>query len=127
MIQTFIINSRGEREDLDHHDPRYWQGPYEYKPYPKALYRQTQPGQAPELREVKTEREHQQLGSGWYESPADAKAAFEGLEADIAKAAAERSYSDTRMSAKAQAEALERDRSTDEMQPDLGEQPKRRK
>lgn len=119
MIQTEIRNDRGELEKLDHNDPRYWNGPYYYEPYPKALYRQTQPGQAPEERVVHSEHEHARLGSDWHESPADAKDAFERLEADIAKAAAERNFSDSRMSEPAQREALTADRATDAMVPDL--------
>lgn len=119
MIQTSIINDRGERETLDHNDPRYWNGPYRYEPYPKALYRQTQPGMPCEERVVKSDSEHNKLGSDWHESPADAKAHFEKLEADMAKAAAEHNYSVQRMSEQAQREALAHDRATDEMTADV--------
>ncbi len=127
MIQTSVRNSRGEIEELTPNDPRYWEGPYKYEPYPKALYRQTQPGQECETKVVKTEQEHRKLGSDWVESPADAKEAFEKLEADIAKAAAERNYADSRMSAKALAEALRADRATDEMLPEVKRKPGRPK
>lgn len=119
MIQTSIRNSRNEIEQLDHNDPRYWEGPYVYQPYPKALYRQTQPGTDFETKVVQNQHEHERLGSSWHESPADAAEAFQKLEADIAKAAAERNFSDTKLSARAQAEALEADRATDEMQPEI--------
>lgn len=127
MIQTQIRNDRGELETLDHNDPRYWEGPYVKVEYPKALYRQAQPGQPAELRVVQSQHEHERLGSDWHESPADAAEHFQKLEADIAKAAAERNYSDARMSEKAQREALAADRATDEMRPELPAQPVRRK
>lgn len=119
MIQTEIRNSRGELEKLDHNDPRYWEGPYRYEPYPKALYRQTQPGQEPEHRIVRSDEEHRRLGSDWKESPADAREAFAALEADIARAAAEFNAATLTMSEKAQREALAHDRSTDAMVADV--------
>ncbi len=126
MIQTEIPDGKGGVEKLDKHDSRYWEGPYRYEPFPKAMYRQAQPGQAPETRVVQSQQERERLGSDWHESPADAKSAFDRLEADIAKAAAERAASDLRMSARAQAEALAIDRATDRMQPEIKERPKRK-
>lgn len=119
MIQTEIRNNRGELEKLEPGDARYWDGPYKYTPYPKALYRQTQPGAPCEQREVQSETEQVRLGPEWFESPADAKTRFEALEAEIAKVAAERHYTDRRMSDLAQAEALAADRATDEMVADV--------
>jgi hypothetical protein len=126
MIQTFITNNRGEREELDKNDPRYWEGPYRYEPYPKAMYRQTQPGEECDTRVVKSDSEHTALGSDWFESPADAKEHFEQLEAEIAAAAAERNYQDRLMSVKAVGEALRADRLTDQMLGEIPEQPKRK-
>src|SRR5690348_5793168 len=99
MIQTEIKDERtGEVIKLDHHDPRYWQGPYRYEPYPKALYRITQPGQTePEMQIVKSETEQNRLGSAWKESPADARLHFSALEAEVAKAAAESLAADQRL------------------------------
>lgn len=120
MIQTSYKDDRGEVVELSVHDARYWEGPYHYEPFPKALYRITQPGQTEaEHRVVKSEREMTALGSGWFESPEDAKVHFEKLEADMARAAAESNAADTRLSAKAQAERLAHDRSTDEMVTDV--------
>lgn len=129
MIQTEVRNSRGDLEKLDHHDPRYWEGPYRKEEYPKGLYRQTTPGQVYpyEYKEVQNQHEHERLGSDWHESPAAAAAHFQRLEADIAKAAAERNYSDRRMSEQAQREALTADRATDLMQGEIPVQPVRRK
>lgn len=117
MIQTEIRDERtGETIKLDHHDPRYWNGPYRYEPYPKALYRITQPGQKdPEMAIVKSQQEHERLGSAWKESPVDALAHFNALESEVAKAAAESNFADRNMSAAARAERLQHDRSTDEM------------
>ncbi len=119
MIQTETRNDRGEVEQLDHNDIRYWNGPYRYEPFPKAMYRQTQPGQEPDHRIVKSDSEMRALGSDWKESPVEAKAAFEALEADMAAAAAEYNAANLRMSDKAQREALAYDRSTDEMVADV--------
>lgn len=126
MIQTRIADGRGGYRELTVHDPEYWNGPYVYEPYPKALYRQTQPGEACETRVVANDSERDRLGSNWYESPADAKDAFERLEAAIAKAAAERAAADQKMSTLALAEAIRADRSTDQMLGEIPEQPKKR-
>ncbi len=126
MIQKTMKDGRGGTIELDHNDPRYWEGPYRYEPYPKALYRKTEPGQDPEFRIVKNVDEHERLGGGWFDSPDGAKEAFVSLEASIAKSAAERNASDQRMSAPAQAEALVADRATDEMLPAIPEKPKRK-
>lgn len=56
---------------------------------------------------------------GWRESPKEAIEHFEALERDIAKAAAERAFSDQRMSEKARAEAKAADEATDDHVPDV--------
>lgn len=126
MIQTELKDDRGEIITLNHDDPRYWEGPYRYVAYPKAVYRITQPGQQEaEHRIVKSEREQSELGSAWKESPADAKAHFEALEAEVAKAAAESAYQDRNLSELAKAERLAHERSTDEMVVSVPEKPRR--
>jgi hypothetical protein len=126
-IQTFLINDRGEREELSVNDARYWNGPDRgYEPYPKAMYRQTQPGQECEVRVVKSDSEMNRLGSDWFESPADAAVHFEQLEADMARADAERRAKDVTMSTLALAEALKAERATDQMLGEIPEKPKRK-
>ncbi len=126
-IQTFLINNRGEREELDKNDARYWEGPDTgYEPYPKAMYRQTQPGEPCETRVVKSDSERVRLGSDWFESPADAAEHFIELEADMARADAERRAKDVTMSTLALAEALKAERATDQMLGEIKEQPKRK-
>lgn len=124
-IQTRISNNRGGFTELTVHDAAYWEGPYAHQSYPKAVYRQVEPGRH-EAIEVKTRDEHERLGPGWYESPADAETAFERQEAEYARLAAERHYADQRLSAQAQDEALRRDRNTDAFLPDVGEAPRKR-
>ena len=126
MIQTEIQDSRGEMRQLTPNDAEYWEGPYRYEPYPKAMYRQNQPGEACETAVVKSDSERVKLGSDWFESPADAQEHFQKLEADIAKEAAQRNYTDTLMSAKALGDALRADRSTDLLLPSIPETPKRK-
>lgn len=126
MIQTSVSDGRGGRRELTVHDAEYWEGPYRYEPYPKAMYRQTQPGDECECRVVNHQQERDKLGSDWFESPADAKAHFEKLESDIARAAAERQAEDQKMSAEAILEALKYDRSTDQMLGEIPQRPKRK-
>lgn len=121
MIQTEIRNDRSELEKLDHHDPRYWQGTYKYEPYPKQLFK-AGPGekyQHPDLCVVQNQHEHNRLSSDWKEDPDAARAVFDQHEGAMAKASAEHNASVTKMSPKAQAEALAHDRSTDEMVADV--------
>lgn len=124
MIQTSVADGRGGRRELTVHDPEYWEGPYRYEPYPKALYRQTQPGEGYETRVVKSKEEHDRLGSDWHESPADAADMFRRQEAEMAELAARRLTSDAKMSAKAIAEALKADRATDAMLGEIPETPR---
>jgi len=120
MIRTSMVDDRGEIRQLTPNDPDYWTGPYTYVPYPKALYRITQPGQTDaECRVVNSDHEMSKLGTAWHESPTEAKEAFEKLESDVAKAAAESNYADRNLSAGAAAERLAHDRSTDEMITDV--------
>lgn len=126
MIQTSIRNSRNEVVELTPNDAEYWEGPYRYEPYPKAMYRQTQPGESCETRVVKSDSERVALGSDWFESPADAAVHFEKLEADMARADAERRAKDVTMSTLALAEALKAERATDQMLGEIKEKPKRK-
>jgi hypothetical protein len=107
MIQTEIRNDRGELEKLNENDPRYWQGPYRYEPYPKLLFKaslQHYQDNDLEQRIVKNAQEHNALTSDWCESPDEARKKYDALESDIAKAAAQSAHSDRNMSATAQAE-----------------------
>lgn len=117
MIQTQIKNDNNEIVTLEPSDPRYWNGPYRYVPYPKLLFRASvgryQDGDL-EAREVKTDAEHRALPSDWKESPDEARAQFDAVELEISKAAAESAHSDRNMSAKAQIERLAAERATDE-------------
>jgi hypothetical protein len=126
MIQTEIQDSRGEMRQLTPNDAEYWEGPYRYEPYPKAMYRQNQPGEECETTVVKSDTERVRLGSDWFESPADAKEHFIKLESDMARADAERRAKDVTMSTLALAEALKAERATDQMLGEIKEQPKRK-
>lgn len=121
MIQTEIRNDRGELEKLDHNDPRYWEGPYVYQPYPKLLFK-AGPGKAyqePDHKIVQNSQEHERAGSDWAESPDAARAIFDRHESAMAAAAAEHNATVSTMSRKAQEEALAHDRSTDDMVADV--------
>lgn len=127
MIQTEIPDGKGGTEKLDPGDARYWEGPYRYEPFPKMVYRATA-GEGftnPEGKLVRTQQEWDRLGSDWTESPALAQKVTEDRDAEYARLAAQRNALDLRMSALAQAEALEVDRSTDEMLPEIPIAPKR--
>lgn len=116
MIRTEMRDDRGEIRQLTENDPEYWTGPYVYQPFPKLLFRIAHPGQTePDHCVVKSEREMSDKGSGWCESPDEARAFFNKLEADVARAAAEANAADRQMSDAAKAERLAYERSTDEM------------
>ena len=66
-------------------------------------------------------------GEGWRESVPSALEYRAALETAISDAAAERHYRDSKMSAKAQAEALEHDRATFEHQPEVPAKPMKRR
>ena len=116
-IQTHIRNDRGETEELHPNDPRYWEGPYVYTPYPKLLFKASVGRYQDSDQEqivVQSEREHRALGSDWCESPDLARQHCDRMEAEIARAAAEVKASATRMSASAQAELRAAEVATDE-------------
>lgn len=126
MIRTEIKDDRGDMRQLTPNDLDYWTGPYRYEPYPKMLFRITQPGQTEaEVCVVTNAHEHSRKGSDWFETPDDARAHFARVEADVAKAAAEANYQDRNMSEAAKAERLAHDRSTDEMVTDVPRRPGR--
>ena len=110
MIQTRIKDDRtNEWVDLSPNDPRYWEGRYVYESYPKDLYKaevgRYQDGDL-KVQTVKTQDEHERLDrreSGWKESPDDARAYLDGLEREMARAAAESAHADRNMSEGAQA------------------------
>lgn len=128
MIQTEISDGRGGVEKLDHNDPRYWQGPYVKIEYPKTLFRASAGSgyQNPEQKVVQNQYEHERLDSGWKESPPEARAYLDKLDADVALEASKRLTTDQKMSEPAQREALVADRATDDMLPSIPEKPKRK-
>ena len=117
-----------------------WNVPYVYRPLPRMVYKArqlpggkwsvaeaddrlfgNQPGAAEQFstgcqRIVRSEEEHDRArADGWRDTPKEALDFQEGLETDIANAAAERNYQDRNMSEKAKAEAEEYDASGDSM------------
>ena len=121
-IQTHIRTDRGEVEELHPNDPRYWNGPYVYVPYPRMLYRASAARYQDEDLEwciVENEQEQNRLDSAWKESRAEARAYFDGLEADVARAAAEVKYAARGMSQPAQDELREAEQQTDEFVTDV--------
>ncbi len=128
QIQKTIRDDRGEIIELDHNDARYWEGPAKYVPFPKLMFRQSQPGQPDDKLDhlvVKSEDEMIRAGSAWKESPDEARAYFTSLESDMAKAAATANYEDRNLSEPAKRERLAHERATDEMVTDVPA-PKRR-
>jgi hypothetical protein len=108
--------------------------PYVYVPFPRMLYKARK---RPDGRvmcmdpadesfsaqcwfvvqnELELEKAHRE---GWRDSPKEALDYFEGLERDIARAAAERAYSDQRLTEKARAEAAAAEAETPEHVPDI--------
>lgn len=117
MIQTRIRDSRtGEWEELHVNDPRYWEGPYKYEPYPKLLFKATvgryQDGDL-ETKLVKSQDEHERAGSQWCESPDEARAYCDRMEAELARAAAEAKAASTKMSQNAREELRAAEQDTD--------------
>lgn len=86
---------------------RKWEQPnYVPVPYPKMLYRGIADAPGWEYLVVQTEREeHQRARDGWRPTLVEARQHYEGLQADIGVAAAERAAADRKLSAGAQAEA----------------------
>jgi hypothetical protein len=94
--------------------------PYTYQPYPKYLFHHVDG-----LRLVETAEAHAACDGLWQESPALARAAYERLQDQIGEAAAERAYTDRRMSAGAQAELRALERETDAHVLDVPAPPRR--
>jgi hypothetical protein len=105
-----------------------WERPWTFMRYPQMLYRaqRHRSGQwrvlDPEDEAfsrasttiVQTDAEYQRAkADGWRDDPREALDYREALEQEIARAAAERHFSDQRLSAKAQAEARAADAATD--------------
>lgn len=86
-----------------------WNQPYTYQPYPRMLYRASSGGQdaAIETKTVPSESDERiAMGQGWVKGgPTAAREAKAQDGADRGTAAAERAYSDLRLSDKAQREA----------------------
>ena len=113
-----------------------------YERYPAMLYRARKPeGGGPYIvidpRDEKwsagntvtvgNEREEQaKLSEGWRKSPEEAIEYAKGLDKDIANAAAERHFSDRKMSEAAQREAAEADAETAEHLPEIPAKRKRK-
>jgi hypothetical protein len=107
VIQTETRGDDGEIVKLDPSDLRYWNGPYRYVPYPKQLFKAADGRyQDSDLETciVKSEAEHRRLSSDWQESPDAARAHYDQMQDEFARAAAETAAALTTMSAKAQAE-----------------------
>ena len=86
--------------------------PYQYHPYPRAIYHATDPS-SPRL--VKDDAEERNfLSRGWADSPVTAEQAKERAEKAIATAAAERAFDDRNMSAAAKAEIAALEATTDD-------------
>lgn len=87
----------------------YWNKPYVFRPYPKMLYRGrtlTNGSLDVEQRIVGSETDEAlAAGAGWLPHPQRAAEAETARQEDLGTAAAERAWSDRRLSAAAQAEA----------------------
>lgn len=85
-----------------------WEKPYVFQPYPKMLYRgiDEKPGWMHcTVEDEREEHEKTESGEGWFDTLPVALKYREKLAADIGVAAAERAFTDRKMSAAAQAEA----------------------
>jgi len=117
--------------------------PYAYRPYPKMLYRaqKRDNGQVQVIDPtdeafskscqviVHDEADHRRKrDQGWHDSIAEALAAYEAMERDIARAAAEANFAVQRMSERARAEHQQATDATADHVPDLptGKHAKRR-
>jgi hypothetical protein len=98
-----------------------WNQPYTHKEFPKMLYKAVDSGGAPVCdpftrptecsKIVNDPRDLQKaLEAGWRESPDESIEFAKGRNKQTAVAAAERAYSDSKMSAKAQEEAAAYDK-----------------
>lgn len=106
-----------------------WNKPYVFQPYPRMLYRVKTLGNgslAQEQRIVGSEGEQLlAVGQGWMTDPEEATQAEVRRQEDRGTAAAERAWTDRRMSASAQAEAAAVDAATAKHLPEIPEAPKR--
>lgn len=87
--------------------------PYVYREYPRWMYHHDQPA-----RQVENDDEREALGPTWGKTPEEAERLYQRTQELIANAAAERAYSDQKLSAKARAEKLKQERATDHHVPE---------
>lgn len=88
---------------------------YVYHPYPKCIYRSVKRygGKIEmEMQIVETKQAHDAAGNEWGTSEADAVKRRETLEELVSTAAAERAYSDQKLSKKAQKEMAKKEAAT---------------
>ena len=88
---------------------------YVYQPYPKCVYRSVKKSGGiieTEMQIVQTAQEHKALASDWGISVDDAVKKREALEDAVSTAAAERHYTDLKLSKKAQKEKAKQDAAT---------------
>lgn len=108
-----------------------WNKPYVYAEFPKMLFRgtTTTAGRVDvEQRIVSSEgEEHAALADGWCVHPQRATDAETARQEAIGTAAAERTFTDRRMSAAAQVEATAVDQATAKHLGEIPEQPRRRR
>lgn len=106
----------------------YWNRPYVFRPYPKMLYRgtTTRDGRLTVDQRIvgSDEEERQALEIGWVPNPQAATEAETARQEAVGTAAAERAWSDRRLSAAAQAETAALDQTTAKH---LGEIPEKAK
>lgn len=107
-IQKEINTGRGdEMRPLTENDLEYWEGPYAYQEFPRAVYRATGPERDDlEIQTVLGQAEWDRLGTAWQGTPDQARAHLRKLDDDVAKAAAESRMQVERMTGKAKAEFL---------------------
>jgi hypothetical protein len=109
---------------------RKWNAPYRFQAFPKMLYRaRTLANGSIEMeppRIVGSEGEEAlALGAGWRLTAPEARAAETRAQEDLGTAAAERAWTDRRLSPQAQAEAAAVDQATAKHHGDIPEKPKR--
>ena len=120
---------------------RKWEKPYRFQKFPQMLYQARKPASGgPYIcadprdesfsrscqREVGNEAELEKaVREGWHEDATEAVAYMQGLDDDIAKAAAHRAHEDRNMSEKARDEAEAADAATADHVPEIAEQRRR--
>jgi hypothetical protein len=112
-----------------------WNKPYRYEPFPVLLYKARRREDGIVIAEgpgcwlkANSEQERDKLKTqGWCDSPHDALDRFEKLEQEIAEAAANRAYQDSKMSEKAQAEAAAAETDGPEHLAEIKEQPRQKR